>query len=86
MKAYLNTLNAEEVMLLKYALQEKQANSVHIAEYGKNVFRECQGQRIRKRVRNTFSREEMGTCPQSVYGVRTGKHSVCVCRCWDNRF
>lgn len=40
----------------------------------------------RKRVRNTFSREEMGTCPQSVYGVRTGKHSVCVCRCWDNRF
>ena len=35
-----------------------------------NVFAECKGVRIRKRVRNSFSRDEAGTCSNYVGEVR----------------
>ena len=83
--AYLRTLSKEELLRLYYMQQEKKAKESPF-KYGRGVFAECKGTRIKKRVRNTFSREEMGTCPQVLHAVRTGVHSVCVCKGWANKF
>ena len=44
----------------------------------KSIFRECQGQRVRKRVTARVRNSYGGSI---VMGVRVGEHTTCVCKC-----
>lgn len=84
--AYLRTLNREELMQAYYARMEQKASESNTLEYGRNIFASCKGRRQPKKARNTICKEQNGTCPQVVYGIRTSTHNVVVCKGWNNRF
>lgn len=67
-----------EVARRKAASYQKRLVSLNAEE---NVFYSCQQRRpVRGKAKNRFSKEEAGTKGAMVMGIRTGKHSVCVCQ------
>lgn len=55
----------------------KRMNSLDVEQA---VFEQCKRQRSTKRVRNSFSREEAGTCGMNTRTVRAGKYTTIVCK------
>ena len=47
----------------------------------RKIFNECKGERMRKRVHNTYSHEEAGTCGSMLVTIRNNNtHTSQVCR------
>ena len=61
----LQHMSAEEQMIEHYLQQEKRAFTIG-TQIERNAFEIGKGVRIRKRAKNTFSKEEFGTCGSTI--------------------
>lgn len=72
--------SAEEQMQEYYLQQEKRAFTLS-ADIERNAFEIGKGVRIRKRAKNTFSKEEAGTCGTYIATKRfSNSRLTCVCK------
>jgi hypothetical protein len=72
--------SAEEQMQAYYLQQKKQAFTLG-TQIERNAFEIGKGTRIRKRAKNTFSKEEFGTCGTYITTKRfSNSRLTCVCK------
>ncbi len=76
--AYLRTCTKEELMMLYYAHKKECAQKNSMIEDAR-IFDTCKGKRTPKKARNTFSKEEFGTCGTCTKVMRfAGSRETCV--------
>ena len=76
----LQHMSKEELMQAYYLQQEKRAFTIG-TQIERNAFEIGKGVRIRKRVKNTFSKEEFGTCGTYITTKRfANSRLTCVCK------
>ena len=59
-----------EKRLLYYLKRQKNDYVQTFCEYERNIFAECKTERTQKRVRNTWSSEQAGTCGSYTHTIR----------------
>ena len=73
-------MSKEELMQAYYLQQEKRAYTLG-TQIERNAFEIGKGVRIRKRAKNTFSKEEAGTCGTYIATKRfSNSRLTCVCK------
>lgn len=73
--------SAEEQIQEYYLQQEKRVYAINTTAIERNAFDICKGTRTQKRVKNTWSKEQTGTCGTYIATKRfSNSRLTCVCK------